>query len=108
VKVSDRIDATGDAVSGGGKLTRTLTLEGKIPDGALFRVASAAKITPQGDAFLVEGGPVQGLNSDNKFVVSAPGAELDGQNLVLPARADIVVTYSWPGDHSHHNHASAQ
>ena len=101
VKVTDRFDASA------GKLTRTLKLSGRIPDGALFRVASAEKITSQGAAFLVEGGRFD-VPSDNKFLVAADGARLDGKNLILPARAEIVVTYSWPGDHAHHQHTSSK
>ncbi len=93
VKVSDRFDASG------GKLTRTLKLDGRIPNGALFRLASAEKITPHDATFLVE---------DGRLEIAADGAKLDGKNLVLPARAQIVVTYSWPGDHAHHSHTPAK
>lgn len=109
VKVTDRIEASGDAVAGGGKLVRTLKLSGNIPAGALFRVANAAKITPQDGGFLVEGGRFMAeINTDNRFIVTAEGARLDGQNLVLPARPEIVVTYSWLGDHAHHHPTSAK
>lgn len=101
VKVSERFDASA------GKLTRTLKLDGGIPDGALFRIASADKITACGGEFLVEGTRFE-VPGENKFLVAADGAKLDGRNLVLPARAEIVVTYSWPGDHAHHSHSSAK
>ena len=100
VKVSERYEVTGDALTGDGKLVRTLKLDGKIPAGALFRVAGAAKITPQGGAFLVEAGRfMPEASSDSKFLVTAEGAKLNGTNLTLPARAEIKVTYSWPKLH---------
>lgn len=103
VKVSERYEVTGDALTGDGRLVRTLKLDGKIPAGALFRVASSAKITPQGAGFLVESGRVvTEINSDPKFVVTAEGAKLNGKDITLPARAEIKVTYSWPSLHGAH------
>jgi len=100
VKVSEHYEVAGDALTGEGKLVRTLKLDGKIPAGALFRVASAAKITPQGAGFLVEDGrAVQEIATDSKFIVTAEGAKLSGKDLTLPARAEIKVTYSWPKLH---------
>ncbi len=106
VKVSERYEVVGDALAGAGKLVRTLKLDGKIPAGALFRVASAPKITPQGGAFLVEGGRFANeINTESKFIVSAEGATLNGGSLTLPVRPEIVVTYSWPNVHGAHGHA---
>ncbi len=105
VKVSERFEVVGDALADEGKLVRTLKLDGKIPDSALFRVASAEKITPQGGGFLVEGGRVAAeINGEGKFLVAAEGAKLNGKDLTLPARAEIVVTYSWPNLHAAHAH----
>ena len=107
VKVSDRFEVEGDALSGG-RLVRTLKLDGQIPAGALFRVAAGTKITPQAMEFLVEGGRFDGaIATDGKFVVSAEGATLNGTNLTLPARPEIKVRYAWPathGAHSAHDH----
>jgi len=100
VKVSERYEVTNDALSGTTKLIRTLKLDGKIPAGALFRVASAAKITPTGADFFVEDGrAIPQIATDSKFIVNAEGAKLTGKDLTLPARAEIKVTYSmcvWP------------
>jgi hypothetical protein len=101
IKVTDRIEPSGDAVTGTGKLTRVLELDGRIPEGALFRVANAKKITPRDGAFLVEGGRSGEINSDNQFLVSVDGAKLEGENLFVPARAEIVATYTWPTTHAH-------
>ena len=106
VKVSERYEVVGDALAGEGRLMRTLKLDGKIPEGALFRVASAEKITPQGAGFLVEGGSFAAeIKTDSKFLVSADGAKLSGKDITLPARPEIKVTYSWPGMHGPHAHA---
>ncbi|MEO6739152.1 MAG: PA14 domain-containing protein [Chthoniobacteraceae bacterium] len=106
VKVSERYEVVGDALAGEGKLVRTLKLDGKIPAGALFHVASAPKIAPQGAGFLVEGGSFTAeIKTDSKFLVSADGAKLEGKDITLPARPEIVVTYSWPSLHGPHAHA---
>lgn len=103
VKVSDRFEVAGDALAAGGRLVRTLKLDGKIPAGALFRVARGEKITAQGADFLVENGRVAAeIAGDSRFLVSAEGATLDGQNLTLPARPEIKVTYRWPDAHAAH------
>ena len=103
VKVTESYEVIGDALAGAGKLVRTLKLDGKIPAGALFRVASAPKITPQGAGFLVEAGRFMAeINTEGKFLVSADGAKLNGKDITLPARAEIKVTYSWPAMHGAH------
>ncbi len=88
VKVSDRFDVAGNGTTDSGKLTRTVKLDGAVPAGALFRLAAGAA-QPTGDgAWIVENG--------TKMRVSADGAKLAGKSLVVPARSEIVVTYSWP------------
>ncbi len=107
VKVTESYEVIGDALAGAGKLVRTLKLDGKIPAGALFRVAGAPKITPQGSGFLVEAGRFMAeINTEGKFLVSAEGAKLDGKDITLPARPEIKVTYSWPTVHATHAHAN--
>jgi hypothetical protein len=103
--VSDRFDITGNAVSGDGKLVRTLKLEGKIPDGAVFRAATG-KVEPSGADFRVKGPTfkMDGREFDNGFVVSAPGAEKHGNDVVLPAQPEIKVIYSWPMEQMQHSH----
>ncbi len=100
VKVSDRIDTEGGLVDG--KLVRTLTLDGPIPQGAVFRVANGT-IQPAGNGFAVDAGHLNldGHEFENKFVVEADGAKLQGDNLVVPAKAQIKVIYTWPMTHLH-------
>jgi hypothetical protein len=104
VKVSDRFDATGDAVAESARLVRTIKLDGAVPDGAMFRVAAGASIKQEGGSFIVENGklPLDGLEFQNSFKVSAEGATIAGKNLILPARAEITVTYAWLFAHSQH------
>ena len=104
VKVSDRYDIEGDA-TGAGKLIRTLKLTGSIPPNAWLRLASGTIQSADG-AFAVDGGvfDVQGRSFENKYTVAAQGAQVAGRNLVVPARAEIKVTYSWPNTHAGHVH----
>ncbi len=104
VKVSDRFDIEGDAASGHGKLNRTVTLEGAIPAGTMFLVASGKSVQTQGADFLVDGGrlDLDGVVSPNVFTVSAPGATIAGNTLALPAKAEIKISYGWPTENLAH------
>lgn len=106
VKVTERYEVIGDALAGQGKIVRTLKLEGRIPERALFRIAGAPKITPRGTEFLVEGGRFSGdISTDGKFLISAEGATLKEGNLTVPVRPEMKVTYGWPTSHGSHAHA---
>ena len=104
LKVTDRFDVEGDA-TGTGKLVRTLKLAGSIPSNAFLRIANGT-IKPEGSAFLVDGGvfDVHGRSFENRYSVAVSGAQLAGRNLVVPARAEIKITYAWPNTHAHHVH----
>jgi azurin len=94
VHVSERYEGTGDAISSGGKLVRTLELKGEIPKGAMFRVlGGAVRPRPEG-GFLVD--------SATPFFVEVDGATVVGNNLLVPARATLKVTYGWPSTHGGH------
>ncbi len=104
VKVTDHFEAEGDATAGG-KLTRTLKLAGAIPANAFLRIASGT-LQPAGDAFSVAGGAfdTQGRTFENQWSVSAKGAQIAGKSLIVPARSEIQITYSWPNHHAAHVH----
>ena len=104
VKVSERYDTEGDA-TGAGRLVRTLKLAGPIPANAYLRIASGT-IQPAGEAFAVDGGvfDVHGRSFENKYTIAAPGALLAGRNLIVPARAEIKITYAWTVNHAGHAH----
>lgn len=96
VKISDRFDVEGDA-GANGRLVRTLQLSGSIPANAYLRVASG-QIQPQGGGFSVDARPFQidGNSNENKFTVAAEGAVAAKGNLLVPAKATMKITYSWP------------
>ena len=100
VKVSERYDVASD-----GTLVRTIKLAGPIPANAYLRIANGT-IQPADGAFAVDGGvfDVQGRGFENKYTVAAQGAQAAGRNLVVPARAEIKITYAWPNTHAGHAH----
>lgn len=108
VTVSDRCEASGDAAFGTGMVTRTLRLAGNIPANAVLRIASGGSIKASEGGFDIDGGKfgMDGREFENKFRVVVDGAQLVGSDLVVPAKAEIKVTYSWPHDHSQHQHAN--
>ena len=87
------------------ELLRTLKLAGPIPANAFLRVANGT-IQPAGSAFQVNGGvfDVQGRSFENQYSVAVDGAQIAGRNLLVPARAEIKITYTWPNSHAHHAH----
>ena len=102
VKVTDRFECEGEATAGG-KLIRTLRLAGPIPASAFLRVASGT-LQPAGDGFLVAGGvfEVQGRSFENQYRVAVSGGRISRNNLLVPARAEIKITYAWPDSHALH------
>lgn len=84
VKVTDRFDTIGAAESGG-TLIRTLNLTGAIPAKSYMREA-AGNLQPDRNGLLVDGG----------LHVSVSGAKIVGNNLLVPARKEIKINYSWP------------
>lgn len=108
VTVSDRCEVSGDAAFGTGSVTRTLKLSGNIPANAVFRVAGGGSIKVADGGFDIDGGKfgLDGREFENKYRVVVEGGQLMGSDLVVPAKAEIKVTYSWPHDHSQHQHAN--
>lgn len=111
VAVTDRFDAEGDA-TGSGRLVRTLKLSGPIPANSYLRVAQGT-IKAAKSTYLVDGGnfDIQGRTFDNKMDVSVEGAQIAGQNLLVPARPEIVLIYTWTTSHADHaapNHGHGQ
>lgn len=107
VKVAERFEVQGDAVAGDGKLVRTLKLSGKIPANTYLRIANGTSIQPADGAFIVTNARLnlEGRDFENTFRVAADGAQVADKNLLVPARSEIKVTYSWPTNHSQHVHA---
>ncbi len=88
LKVSERFEAQGQGLAGTGKLIRTVKVTGTIPPGATFRAAAGAVQPAGANTFIIESG--------TKMIVEVEGGAVAGSNLVVPARAEIKVTYSWP------------
>lgn len=108
VDVTDRFDTEGDGVAGQGKLIRTIKLSGNIPSNAFFCAANGDRIEARNGGFAVESGRlnVDGRQFENHFLIHVDGAQHSGKQLLVPARPEIRITYSWP--HSHGSHSASQ
>ena len=92
------LEVEGLGTKADGKLIRTLTIQGQVPENAWFRLAQGAKIEAKDGGFIVDAGrfDLSGQGFENRFRIMAPGATLAGSNLVLPVKAgSIKVTYQW-------------
>lgn len=82
-----------------GRLIRKLELSRKAPEGTFLRLAAGDVKVLEGGRFEVKAGilDLEGRGFDNHFVITAPGAEVAGKNLLLPVTGrSLLVTYSWP------------
>jgi hypothetical protein len=104
--VEDRIEARGSFKEHGAHLLRTIRISGQVPDKAFLLLARTGSVQMGAHGFLVKGDTVQlpSGNFENKFQVQAEGATVRGNLLVVPARAEIRVIYSWPATHAAHAH----
>lgn len=105
MKVSDRFDV--GVTDGTQKLVRTIKLAGTIPENSVFRAAAGNTILPKDAGFVVDAGKfgVEGRDFENTFKVAVEGAKVAGRNLVVLARPEIKITYSWLHNHAQHAHA---
>ncbi len=72
---------------GNTKLTRTIKITGQLPANAWYRIGSGAFEGKDG-SFLAK--------AVTPYRITAAGAQLAGQNLVLPAKANtLTITYQW-------------
>lgn len=97
VKVEDTFTATGTGTGPDAKLFRIIKLNGAIPANAFFRIAAGPKIEAKDGTFSVDGGKfnLETGNFLNVFNIAAEGAVVKGENLVVPAKQEIKVTYTW-------------
>jgi hypothetical protein len=72
------------------RLERTVKVSGTLPANAWFRIASGGPFDMQGGMYFCKDG-------NSKVVVSADGALVAGQNLVVPAKpGTMTIRYQWP------------
>jgi plastocyanin len=103
-EVEDRIEPKGHFKEPGAQLVRTLRISGKVPDQTFVLLARSATVHPVEKGFLVKADKLQlpSGNFDNHFQIQAEGATPRGKLLVVPARPEIQIHYSWPSTHSAH------
>ena len=92
LKVADRSTAEPN------QLKRTLKLDGKVPTNTWLRLASG-KIESKDGSFLIDAGKLnfEGRAFENKLRITAAGARIVGENLLLPVTGpEVTITYSWP------------
>ncbi len=106
LQISERFDTEGAAMSDSGKIVRTLKLTGSIPGHWAFCAASGSKIEAADGGFIVDGGKfgINNVNYDNRFKVSVEGGVVNNGRLIVPARPEIKVTYTWLTAHAGHAH----
>jgi len=98
VKVSDRFDTEGSGTTPAGKLIRTLTFTGKVPENTWFQLAAGWKIEAKDHSFTIDAGraSIGGHDFDNQFRITAAAAQVAGKNLVVPVKeGKIEVIYQW-------------
>lgn len=110
VEAEDRIESTGDFKSPDSKLVRTLKLNGTLPEKAFLVLARNATFQPINGGFLVKGEKLNlpSGNFENQFSIQVEGASVVGNQLLVPARKEIQVAYSWSNVHAAHSAQSAK
>ena len=79
----------GNKADGDPSLVRTVKITGNVPAHAWFRLATGAGIEKKDSEFECQSG-------STPFHITAEGAVLAGQNLVLPAKSGtMTITYEW-------------
>lgn len=98
VDVEESFATEGKGTANDGKLIRTITIKGTPPTNTWLRLAASDKIQPKDGGFLIDAGRLNlGTKAfENKFLISATGAQLAGSNLVVPAASGAIkITYQW-------------
>ncbi len=87
VEESFTVEGNGNKPEGRAQLTRTIKVSGKLPANAWYRIGSGSFENKDG-AFI--------RKSPTPFRITASGAQLAGQNLVIPAQSGtMTITYQW-------------
>ena len=89
VEESLTASGNGNLPDGNATLTRTVKISGTVPANAWYRLATGQNIVRKDGSFLGKDGTIA-------YRITAPGAQLAGHNLVIPAKAGTLsVTYQW-------------
>ena len=89
VEESFATSGNGNKPDGDPTLVRTVKIAGELPPHSWFRIASGNGIEQRDGIFLCRSG-------NTSYQVKAEGAQLAGQNLVLPASLGVMtITYKW-------------
>jgi len=89
VEESFTASGNGNLPDGNATLTRTVKISGTVPANAWYRLATGANLVSKDGSFLGKDGTIA-------YRITAPGAKLAGQNLVIPAKAGTLsITYQW-------------
>jgi len=86
LRVEDRYDTQGDGKTKEGRLIRTVKLIGDIPRNAYLRVATGGNILKKAENL---------FEVDQKFIVQVDGALQTQKQILIPAKAEIKITYGW-------------
>jgi plastocyanin len=110
VEVEDKITASGDFKNPESKLVRNLKLNGTIPEKTFVILARNATFQPIQGGFFAKGEKINlpSGNFENQFSIQVEGATVIGNLLLVPARKEIQVSYSWPNAYNAHSHQSAK
>lgn len=90
-EVEETFTASGNGNKPDGEptLVRTVKITGELPANTWFRIAAGNGIEQKEGSFHCQSG-------STPFLITAEGAKLHGQNLVLPAKTGtLTVTYEW-------------
>lgn len=100
-EIEDRYEVRGDGFhpeKGRPELIRKLVLKKAAPTSTYLCLAKG-KIQPAGDSFLVEADrlDLEGRKFENRFRISAAGARVVGDRLLVPVTGtEVKAVYSWP------------
>lgn len=110
VEVEEQIIAVGSFKDANAKLVRTLKLNGAIPAKAFLVLARNAKAEPTTGGFAVKGDKLNlpSGSFENQFILNTDGATVAGTLLLVPARKEIQITYTWPNTHAAQSTHAAQ
>lgn len=87
IEESFQVSGDGNKPDGNAKLIRTIKITGTLPANAWYRIGSGSFKSHDG-AFV--------LKAPKSFRITAAGAQLAGQNLVIPAKpGTLTITYQW-------------